>query len=83
MALLMSIAAWNILGLAMSLLGVLILFRYGMPFRVRTEGVGYIARRAIDEKERARDRSYTILGYIGLALVVLGTFCQMYAAYHA
>jgi hypothetical protein len=77
----MTAAGWNIFGLAMSLVGVLILFRYGMPFRVPTEGVTFVVTRQIDRKEKALYRRYKFLGYIGLVLVVVGTFCQTYAAY--
>jgi hypothetical protein len=31
-------ATFSIIGLALNLLGVIVLFRYGMPYRVRTEG---------------------------------------------
>jgi hypothetical protein len=79
----MSPTGWNILGLVMSLAGVLILFRYGMPFRVRTEGMTYVVLRAIDQAEKAIERRYTIFGYVGLVLVILGTVCQIYAAYRA
>jgi hypothetical protein len=50
----MSAAASNCLGLAMSLFGVLILFRYGMPFRVQTEGATYYVTEEIDEKKTRR-----------------------------
>ena len=31
-------AIFSIIGLALNLMGVIVLFRYGMPYRVRTEG---------------------------------------------
>jgi hypothetical protein len=31
-------ATFSIIGLALNLIGVIVLFRYGMPYRVRTEG---------------------------------------------
>ena len=31
-------AIFSIMGLALNLMGVIVLFRYGMPYRVRTEG---------------------------------------------
>ena len=31
-------ATFSIIGLALNLMGVIVLFRYGMPYRVRTEG---------------------------------------------
>ncbi|MGM4886335.1 hypothetical protein [Tardiphaga sp. 11_C7_N12_6] len=35
----------------MALIGVITLFRYGMPFKVKTGGVTYIITDAIDEDE--------------------------------
>jgi len=59
--------------------GVLILFRWGMPFRVRSGGAGYLMLQQIDEKAIAAERRYTMIGYIGLALLVLGSVLQMVA----
>lgn len=45
----------NIIGLACNLIGVLILFRWGMPFRVESHGqIGYIAEQT-DKQALALD----------------------------
>jgi hypothetical protein len=75
----MSVAALNIAGLVMNLIGVILLFRYGMPFRVRTEGASYELREEVDQTAIAADRRYTALGWIGLALILLGTAAQIKA----
>jgi hypothetical protein len=77
----MSASWYSIFGLAGALLGVLMLFRYGMPFRVASGGVTYLITESINESERDIDRRYTILGYVGLFFVTLGTLLQMYGAY--
>jgi hypothetical protein len=64
---------WSTVGLVVSLIGVLLLFRYGMPYRVRSAGESYELREGIDEEALKQDRIYNRLGWFGLVLVVLGT----------
>lgn len=71
----------NIVGIFLNLAGLLVLFRYGMPFRVATAGATYIVADAVDEKEVALDKKYTNLGYVGLALAVIGALLQAWAAW--
>ena len=73
----MTAAGWNILGLIMVLGGVLLLFRYGMPYRVRTGGAVHLILEQKDETDKKQERCYDILGWIGIALVVLGTLSQI------
>jgi hypothetical protein len=69
----------NIIGLSFNLVGVLILFRWGMPFRVPMRGAVPIILEGIDEKAVALDHTYVICGYIGLVLLILGTVLQIIA----
>jgi hypothetical protein len=71
----MTAAAWSIAGLVMSLAGVLLLFRYGMPYRIPTGG-GWVrgtmptearpkqtvARKSLDEVDPTIRRTYEKLG---------------------
>jgi hypothetical protein len=75
----MSAANWNIAGSVLTLVGLLILFRYGMPYRVRTGGVNYIITEEIDESELKTDRRYEFYGWVGLVFAVAGTLCQIAA----
>jgi hypothetical protein len=69
----------NSAGLGLTLIGVLILFWFGMPFHVPTGGaVAFIAEQP-DKDAIALERRYTIYGYIGLILLVVGTALQMIA----
>ena len=77
----MTPATWNIVGIICGLAGVLILFRYGMPFRVSMEGYSSVVAGDPDPVEIARDSRYRILGYVGLALIFAGAACQIWAAY--
>jgi hypothetical protein len=64
----------NILGLLMNLVGIILLFVFGMPFRVRTGGRQL--EQAYPEPVSA-ERWHTFLGWLGFALFVLGTFAQV------
>jgi len=69
-----------IAGLLMNLAGVILLFRYGMPYRVRTEGVNYLITEDVDKREVATERRYDLLGKLGLLLIVTGTVAQIAGA---
>ena len=71
---------WSTAGLVISLTGVLLLFRYGMPYRVRSAGESYELREGIDEEALKQERTYNVLGWVGLFLIVLGTICQIVGA---
>jgi hypothetical protein len=75
----MTAVCWNILGLILSLVGVLLLFRYGMPYRVRTGGARVRTLQGTDEATRQEERRYNLLGWLGVALIVLGTISQIMA----
>ena len=50
-----------------SLVGVILLFRYGMPYRVRTEGETYLVLNGpLDQREIKADRRYDRWGKLGL-----------------
>ena len=72
----------SVLGVLVSLFGFLILFRYGMPFRVRSEGVTYLITEGVDEKEKQIDRRYEVFGYAGLLLALIGGLMQAHGSWH-
>ena len=63
-------------GLISNLVGVLILFRYGMPYRVETRGEGSLLLEGTDRDAIAIEKVYRRLGYVGLCLVIIGTGLQ-------
>ena len=69
----------TVVGLAFTLVGVLILFRWGMPFRVPSGGAIHIVTEQSDTAGMALDRIYEVCGWIGLALLILGTVLQIVA----
>ena len=70
----------NVIGLAFNFLGVLILFRWGMPFRIATGGVQLLALEQKDQVAVGLDKIYTICGWAGLVFLILGTVLQMLSA---
>jgi hypothetical protein len=73
--------ALNVFGLAANLIGVILLFRYGMPYRVPTEGSSIYVSSKVDPNELAKERRYKRLGKLGLGLIVLGTLAQIGAVF--
>lgn len=67
-------------GLAINLLGVILLFRYGMPYRVETKGNSYLLLNEVDQGAVRVEGLYRRLGQVGLALVILGTALQGWSA---
>jgi uncharacterized protein YjeT (DUF2065 family) len=72
----------NLAGLGLNLIGVLILFRYGMPFHVPSGGAIHLILEQTDQAEIKLERRYKLFGYIGLVLLIAGTILQMLAAWH-
>lgn len=65
-------------GILIALAGVLTLFRYGMPFRVKTGGMDIVGTNPQPHLIKL-ERRYTVLGYIGISLVIFGTGLQVAA----
>jgi hypothetical protein len=66
-------------GIVLNLVGVLFLFRYGMPFRIETKGAGYIMLEQTDHDAIRVEQRYRRLGNLGLILVVSGSALQIFA----
>jgi hypothetical protein len=79
----MSVVALNILGLVLNLVGVIVLFRYGMPFHVPTGGAINMILEQSNPAAKALERRYEIVGYFGLIAIVVGTGMQIVGAYRA
>jgi len=73
--------ALSILGLFSNLGGVLLLFVFGMPFRIATGGntVTWITSN-VDYQIKKVDDIYSALSWIGLAMTIVGTLLQARAA---
>jgi hypothetical protein len=72
--------ALNIFGLLLNLAGVVLLFLFGMPFRIATGGATITWTTSnIDLLVKKLDDVYTVLGWLGLLAIVLGTLLQVWA----
>ena len=63
----------NLIGLTFGLIGVLILFRWGMPVRVTYGDVPSITSDAAPPRAKA----YLLRGWVGLCLLILGWALQV------
>jgi hypothetical protein len=77
----MNSRAFNLAGLAANLVGVFMLFRWGMPFHVPTGGKDYIYSSYNVPSDIALEHTYMAYGFVGLALLILGTVLQMAALF--
>jgi hypothetical protein len=66
----------NAAGQGMTLIGILLLFYFGMPNRVSTRGAPIVVVMPTAESIRS-ERMYEAWGVIGLILSVLGTLAQI------
>ncbi|MET3332483.1 MULTISPECIES: hypothetical protein [Bradyrhizobium] len=73
--------AWNTTGLLLCLFGVILLFRYGMPYRISTSGGGDFITTESSSEPPIVDKIYRTLGWLGLIAIVAGTGCQIAGAY--
>ena len=73
-------AAFSVAGLVLNLAGVVLLFRYGMPYKVETRGQILLAAEQEDPAARVTERHYRWLGWIGLVLIIAGTALQALGA---
>lgn len=73
-------AAANALGIITSLVGTILLFIYGMPGRVRTDGHEPFLSVTKNQHLINMEAAYTGWGYIGLALIIIGSGLQIVGA---
>jgi uncharacterized protein YjeT (DUF2065 family) len=73
----MSPQQMNILGLIANAIGVVILFRFAMPYRISSAEGEPIVTGNVSASEGRLDSIYRRLGYLGLALVAIGTLLQI------
>ena len=62
--------AWNGIGLVLALVGILLLFSFGMPSRKSPE---------FPKETGAETRIYYVLGWVGLLFLIIGFLAQIIA----
>jgi len=70
----------NVFGLLLNLAGVVLLFLFGMPFRIAISGKAVTWTTSnIDLEVKKLDDLFSVLGWIGLLAIALGTLLQVWA----
>src|SRR5580704_1567140 len=70
---------FTVVGLGLNLVGIILLFLFGMPFRVRRNGNQYLVIK-VDEDAKRTERWFNALGWLGLSLIIAGVVLQAIAA---
>lgn len=78
----MTQAVENVIGLLLNMLGVIGLFRFGMPFEVRDGGVTHLVTEQINADAIRRQKLFDVIGWLSLAAIIVGTGFQIWAALH-
>jgi len=71
----------NTSGLILSFVGVVLLFRYGIPYRVSQLNEGSIFSDPPTARDIALNRKHKRLGWTGLVLIAMGTIFQIVATF--
>jgi hypothetical protein len=71
---------WAIAGIVFNAIGVILLFLFGMPFRVRRHGQSYIYQEERDPKQLRAERLYDVLGWVALVIIIAGAVMQIAGA---
>ena len=64
------------IGLLLDIVGIGLLWKFGLPPDVRRGGVGYLMLEESDPEEAAKAEKYDRYGRLGLGLLVLGFMLQ-------
>jgi hypothetical protein len=75
-----SSATLNTIGQVLSLVGLLMLFVFGMPFRIRAGGGDVVTTNPTESGKRA-EALYGFLSWVGLFFAVAGVAAQIAANY--
>jgi hypothetical protein len=67
----------NSFGLVFDIIGVVFIWRYGLPEPLSRKGAIYIIAEQTDEAEKAKAAKYDLLSKIGLGLVIGGFLLQL------
>ena len=67
----------QIFGLIADIVGVVMLFKYGLPEIERTGGAEKITTSRVDELAIRLEAKYDCMGKVGLVLIVLGFLMQL------
>jgi len=70
----------NIFGVLLNLVGVVLMFCVGVPFRIPADGkIGRWSASSLDLHMKSLEDLYTVLGLIAFSAIILGALFQMLA----
>lgn len=72
-------ACMNTFGLILDILGVLLLFFFGLPPNVRRDGTGALVLEQEDQAQKNLGVLYDFLSWLALVLIVFGFGLQIYS----
>ncbi|MBC7557527.1 MAG: hypothetical protein H7195_11265 [Chryseobacterium sp.] len=67
----------NSIGLVFDIIGVILLFKYGLPSEVSKTGAIGLIMEQTDESEVAKWRKYNLFSKIGLSFILVGFLFQL------
>ena len=67
----------DIIGLALSFAGAIIIFIFGLPPRVSESGATYLITGRVDEGEVKKAKKYKMVSRVGLILLAVGFLLQL------
>ncbi|OWU66888.1 hypothetical protein ATO1_25900 [Phaeobacter sp. 22II1-1F12B] len=71
---------FTVAGISLNTIGVLLLFAFGMPFRIPTGGRAFLELIGPSDRAVMLDLIYTVLAWVGLVFVLLGNGLQILSA---
>ncbi len=74
----MSNAEISAIGLLLDIIGVLLLWRFGLPPKLRRGGVSFFVLEQKDENEAKKARLYDRIAHVAIFLIVLGFALQAF-----
>ena len=67
----------NSVGLGLDIVGVVLLFRFGLPPDVNRHGHGFLMIEGENEEEIKKAKIYTWISYVALACLIVGFALQI------
>lgn len=67
----------NSFGLLLDIVGVMLIWRFGLPEPILRSGAKYLITGMIDEKEKEKAEHFHTLSKVGLGLVIIGFVLQL------
>ena len=78
---LLSAAHINTLGLSFDIIGVCLLFKFGLPENISREGYNYMAWDNNNYKEKQKAKFYDRMSFVALFFIVIGFVFQIISNY--